>query len=102
MIQCTKRFSRPARLARGVENVADAVEVVREWVMARANDAEPAVEGTDAGAQLAWGVPMSRTPKLDANASKLSPSIRKSSASWVVAPTGMNCSVAADATNSAG
>ena len=37
------------RLAGGVEDVADAVEVVRVWVVAGANDAELAVEGADAG-----------------------------------------------------
>src|SRR5258707_6601386 len=40
--------------ARGVEDVADAVEVVRERVMAGAHDAELAVEGADGRAQLTF------------------------------------------------
>src|SRR3981189_688348 len=38
-------------LTSGVEEVPDAVEVVREWVVACAHDAELAVEGADAGAE---------------------------------------------------
>jgi hypothetical protein len=47
---CQRASQRP--LTSGVKEVADAVEVVREWVVACAHDAELAVEGADAGAEL--------------------------------------------------